>query len=258
MFAAEVTLLYVLEPSYSGFDVLARPVPDIEEDRRTVASAKLETYLSHDFPSRKVSRLLVAGEAAAQIAEVARRDGFDMIVMPTHTGAFRRMLLGSTTAKVLNDADCMVLTTQHAERIKPRPLLHREWVCAIGLSADSSRVLSIASNLAKTAGANLTLIHAIPQLQPGLPLQLDLEERLQSKEQKAARAQVHELQRLAGSNARAHIAVGQIKAALTETARWLEADALVIGRSSQPGTQGRLRDLTYAVVRDAPCPVISI
>jgi hypothetical protein len=42
--------------------------------------------------------------------------------MPTHTGTFRRMLLGSTTAKVLNDADCLVLTSTHAETIAPRPL----------------------------------------------------------------------------------------------------------------------------------------
>ena len=77
------------------------------------------------------------------------------------------MLLGSTTAKVLNDADCMVMTTQHAETISPRPLEHREWVCAIGLSADSERVLRIASQLAEAAQANLSLIHAIPAAQPG-------------------------------------------------------------------------------------------
>ncbi|PYU43615.1 MAG: hypothetical protein DMG56_00190 [Acidobacteria bacterium] len=37
--------------------------------------------------------------------------------MPTHAGLFRRTLLGSTAAKVLNEADCPVLTTQHAETI---------------------------------------------------------------------------------------------------------------------------------------------
>ena len=168
------------------------------------------------------------------------------------------MLLGSTTAKVLNDADCMVMTTQHAETISPRPLEHREWVCAIGLSADSERVLRIASQLAETAHANLSLIHAIPAAQPGPPVQLDLEERVQSMEKQAARDRVRELQRVVGSHASVSIAVGPIKDALTETACRLQADVLVIGRSSQPGAQGRLRDLTYAVVRDAPCPVISV
>ena len=77
-------------------------------------------------------------------------------------------------------------------------------------------------------------------------------------EKQAARDRVRELQRVVGSHAKVSIAVGPIKDALTEAARRLQADALIIGRSSQPGAQGRLRDLTYAVVRDAPCPVISV
>ena len=258
MFSATVTLLYVLEPSTSGFEVLTRPVPDAEEDRKKVVCAKLETYLAAEFPLHEIPRLLVAGEAASRIAEVARRRGFDLIVMPTHAGVFRRMLLGSTTAKVLNDADCMVLTTQHAETISPRPLEHREWVCAVGLSADSKRILGIASQLAETAHANLSIIHAIPVTQRGLPIQLDLEERVQSMERQTAQERVSELQRAVGSHARVSIAAGPIKEALTEMACRLHADALVIGRGSQPSVQGRLRDLTYAVVRDAPCPVISV
>ena len=41
------------------------------------------------------------------------------------------LLLGSTAAKVINDADCPVLTSTHAEVIAPRPLHHRDWLCAI-------------------------------------------------------------------------------------------------------------------------------
>lgn len=258
MFSAKVTLLYGLEPSNSGYEVLARPVPEAEEDRKKVACARLEAYLSTEFPPHENHRLLVLGDAASRIAEVARARGFDLIVMPTHAGVFRRMLLGSTTAKVLNDADCMVLTTQHAETISPRPLEHREWVCAIGLSDDSTRVLRIASELAETAHANLSIIHAIPSAQPGLPVQLDLEESVQSLEKRAGCDRMNELQKTVGSHARVRIAIGPIKDALTETARGLQADGLIIGRSSQPGSLGRLRDLTYAVVRDSPCPVISI
>jgi nucleotide-binding universal stress UspA family protein len=258
MFSAKVTLLYVLEPSTSGFEVLTRPVPEAEEDRKKVACAKLETYLTAEFPLSEIHRLLVMGDAASKIAEVARGRGFDLIVMPTHAGAFRRTLLGSTTAKVLNDADSIVLTTQHAETISPRLLHHREWVCAVGLTADSKRVLQIAAQLAETVHANLTIIHAIPTSQPGLPIQLDLEERVQSMEKQAAYDKVRELQKVVGSHAPVRIAVGPIKDALIETARSLQADGLIIGRSSQSGAQGRLRDLTYAVVRDAPCPVISV
>ena len=53
-------------------------------------------------------------------------------------------------------------------------------------------------------------------------------------------------------------AIGAIKDTLTEEARRLPADVLVTGRSPQSGPLGRLRDLTYALVRDAPCPVLSV
>jgi nucleotide-binding universal stress UspA family protein len=84
------------------------------------------------------------------------------------------MLLGSTTAKVLNDAECPVMTTSHAATITPRPLGHREWICAIGLSADSERVLCYASRAAAQVGAKLSLVHAIPG--PAASLQRDYEE----------------------------------------------------------------------------------
>jgi universal stress protein A len=256
--SAKVTLLHVVEVTASGFELYVRPFPEIKENCKSVAREKLNAFLKSEFPAEDSPRLLWEGDAATAIAKVAGDRGIDLIVMPTHAGVFRRMLLGSTTAKVLNDAECMVMTTQHAETISPRPLEHREWVCAIGLSADSARVLRIATQVAEAFHANLSIIHAIPGAQPGLPVQLHLEERVQLMETQAARDCLRELQEVVGSHARVAIAVGPIKDALTETARRLQADALVIGRSSQPGAQGRLRDLTYAVVRDAPCPVISV
>jgi nucleotide-binding universal stress UspA family protein len=201
---------------------------------------------------------LLPGLAATQITQFARTNGFDLIIMLTHAGRFRRMLLGSTTAKVLNDADCPVLTTQHAETISPRQPEHREWVCAIGLDSDSQRVLRYASQVAESVHANLTLVHAIPASGPDLPVELDLEQRLQSAKREAASRRIGELQSAAGSHARASIAVGPIRDMLTEAAHRLRADVLVIGRSPQSGVLGRLRDLTYAEARDAPCPVLSI
>ncbi len=73
MFSAKVTLLYVLEPSASGFELLTRPAPEAEEDHKTVACAKLTAYLSSELPVHKFHRLLVVGEAADRIAAVGKR-----------------------------------------------------------------------------------------------------------------------------------------------------------------------------------------
>jgi nucleotide-binding universal stress UspA family protein len=256
MFSAKVTLLYVLAPPTSGFELYVRPLREVEEEHEQLAGAKLESFLKLEFPARDSPRLLRVGDVATRICEVAREGRFDMIMMPTHAGLFRRTLLGSTAAKVLNDADCPILTTQHAETITPRPLEHREWLCAVGLQADSERVLRYAGQLANAVHANLTLVHAMAAGEPGVVLQFDLEERLQSAEQRAAHERIEKLQAAAGTHARVCIAIGPIKDALTEAARRLQADALMIGRSPQAGV--RLRDLTYVVVRDAPCPVLSI
>lgn len=258
LFGAKVTLVYVLEPSASGFELTARPFPNAEEDRKAVACAKLESYLRDELPSPGTPRLVLVGEAAPRIAALAKERGFDVIMMPTHAGIFRRTLLGSTTAKVLNDADCMVMTTQHAETIVTRSLAHREWACAIGLSADSERILRIASQVAESAGANLSLIHVIAAASSSRVLELNLNERLQALEKQAAADSLRDLQRRVGSRAREVMVVGPIRDSLNGAARALQADALFIGRTSPPAAQGRLRDLTYAVVRDAPCPVISV
>ena len=38
----------------------------------------------------------------------------------------------------------------------------------------------------------------------------------------------------------------------------LNADLVVIGRSPREGVSGRLRPNAYSIVRDVPCPVISV
>jgi len=106
--------------------------------------------------------------------------------------------------------------------------------------------------------ANLTLVHVIPRSAPDLSVQLDLEEHLQSAIREAASRRIEELQGAAGSHAPVRIAIGALKDMLTGEARRLRADVLVMGRSPQSGALGRLPDLTYAVVRDAPCPVLSV
>jgi len=259
IFGARVTLVHVFDLyGHHPSQLYVRPPSEVAEEQQILARQKLDAFLKSEFPVGECPRILLSGDAATQIAQLARTDRFDLIIMPTHAGVFRRTLLGSTTAKVLNDTDCPVLTTQHAETISPRQLEHREWVCAIGLNADSERVLRFTSQAAKDVHANLTLVHVILASGADLLVQLDLEERLQSAKREAASRRIDELQGAVGSDARVSTAIGAIKDMLTEEARRLRADVLVIGRSPRSGVSGRLRDLSYAVVRDAPCPVLSV
>lgn len=252
MFSADVTLLYVADlNSYNGFEIYARPPEDIAEEHWRLRRNQLEHFLTSEFPATKCHRVLVAGDPASVIAETARKNKFDLIMMPTHAGRFRRMVLGSTTAKVLRGTDCPVLTTLHAETVAPQSLEHRTWACAVGLSSDSERVLRYAKDAALAAGAKLLVIHAI---EAG---KAEAESHEPSEEELRARQGLAELQSRVGADASLRIALGPVKETLLDHVRQTSADVLVIGRSLH-GAPGRLGDLTYSLVRDAPCPVVSV
>ncbi len=259
LYGAKVSLVHVVDfASRSGFEFVVRPASEIAEEHLQIGRERLDSFLTAVFPLAQCPRIVVSGDAATEIARTARDGHFNLIIMPTHAGRFRQMLLGSTTAKVLNDADCPVLTSMHAETIAPKPLEHREWLCAIGLSSNSEKLLRFATQGAAEVRSNLTLIHAVQTLDPELPIELDLKEQVHSRERQTARQRIAELQRTVGCAAPVHIAVGPIKKALLEIARQCDADVLIIGRSPRPGAHGRMRDLTYAMVRDSPFAVLSV
>jgi len=242
MFGSRITLTHVCDlTSNNGFELIGRTLREVADEHQAIAEERLKSFLESDFPTDACSRILRFGEAATQIADLARNRGFDLIIMPTHAGRFRRMLLGSTTAKILNDADCPVMTTQHAGAVVPRPLGHRVWVCAIGLSQDSERVLRLASRAAAAADARLSVIHATRE-----------------EPVKNASRRMGELLKTVGCEAEVRIFIGPVKEALLDEVQRASADALIVGRPPRVGIFGRLRDLTYSLVRDSPIPVLSV
>jgi nucleotide-binding universal stress UspA family protein len=256
---ARVSLVHVVDPTgYNGLQLYVRPISEVSEEHLAIGRDRLDSFLTAEFPVAQFPRILTSGDAATEIARVAREDRFDLIIMPTHSGIFPQMLLGSMTAKIINDADCPVLTIWHAQTVAPRPLEHREWLCAVGLSPNSERVLRFASQVAAQARGKLSIIHAVQAGDTDLPIQLDLREEIHSAERQEANRRIADLQQMVGVDAPVRIAVGQVKEALLEAAREADADALIIGRSHQLGAHGRMRDLTYAMVRDSPFPVLSV
>ena len=259
LLGARVSLVHVVDPTgYNGMQLYVRPISEVSEEYLGIGRERLDSFLAAEFPVARCPRILASGDAATEIARVAREDRFDLIIMPTHSGIFRQMLLGSTTAKVINDADCPVFTSRHAQTIAPRPLEHREWLCAIGLSSNSEKVLRFATQAAAQAHSKLSIIHGVQGGDPDLPIQLDLREDVLSGAGLEARRRIAELQQMVGTDLPVRVAVGSVKEALLHAALESDADVLMIGRSHQSGAHGRMRDLTYAIVRDSPFPVLSI
>lgn len=253
IFGARLTLLHVANlASHNGFEIYLRAAPEIEEERKSLAQDRLKTFLQAEFPATDSERCLAFGDVADEITHMANAGAFDLVIVPTHAGRFRRMLLGSTTAKVLTDAGCPVLTSEHTETIAPKPLENRRWLCAISLNDDSERVLRAASEAAEATGARLSLIHAIQVSGLGFPRESVRDDEMDLKVVRDARRRAEQLQRAVGSNAPFRITAGpSVKGALVEAVQRPGTDVFIIGRRHQ-------HDLAYQIVRDSPVPVLSI
>lgn len=209
----------------------------------------LDTYHQADLAGVDVRKIVVTGDPAATIAEFADYEKPDLIVMPTHGyGPFRRFLLGSVTAKVLHDVDA-VWTGAHLQK-GSQPMWKRigRVICAIDLRT-AEAVLPWARDFASEFRAELILVHAVQDLEPQSSLAISA-------------VQAHEhircLQRRLSVPGEILIEEGNPAQVVQAAANRRNADVVVIGRSLREGVLGRLRTNAYSIVRDAPCPVVSV
>jgi nucleotide-binding universal stress UspA family protein len=66
------------------------------------------------------------------------------------------------------------------------------------------------------------------------------------------------MQKEAGTNFEVLIEAGNIPETVRRVAENQRADLVLIGRGALPHFAGRLRSHAYAIVRDMPCPVLSV
>lgn len=260
-FQPEIHIVHVLAPIHyeaMSLELSGPALADLAASREADARKKLEGFLNAEFAAHRVKRELLEGEPARAIVEYAIREKADLIVMPTHGyGMFRRFILGSVTTKVLHDADTPVLTGVHLERTPPPEMLHIEKIAvAIDLGSQSQKVLEWAAMAAKGWGARLVVAHVLPSIEGGAGEHFDPEWR--ETFAAPARRQIQELLARAGVSADIVIDWGEPSKQVCEVAAAEAADLIVIGRAHSEGTLGRLRTHAYAIIRMAPCAVVSV
>jgi nucleotide-binding universal stress UspA family protein len=243
-FDAELILLHVIEPpSYNSS--LA--------DLHTVEAEAFDRFLGADLKHLRVTRLIERGETARKIVECASNHQVDLIMIPTQgQGIYRRLILGSNTAKVLHDAQCPVWTGVHLEAAPPiETLVCRRITCAVDLKATSARVLEWADALAEEYQAGLILVH-VADARTGR--RTEQEREVQSN----ARDMPEELKNATGSRASIRVEAGDPSRVVPELAAELKTDLLVIGRRTETNILGRLERTAYSIIRDSACPVVSV
>jgi nucleotide-binding universal stress UspA family protein len=249
-FNAELTLLHVnpievpalISPSDFSGPIDTGWITALEAQGRK----DLDTYHQADLAGIEVRKIVVTGDPAASIVEFAHREKPDLIVMPTHGyGPFRRFLLGSVAAKVLHDVDVPVWTGAHLQK-GSQPMWKRigRVICALDLRT-AEAVLPWARDFAAEFKAELIVVHAI-----------------QESQAQVSAAEAHEyiqcLQRKLSVAGEILIEEGNPAQVVQAAANRRNADLVVIGRSPREGVSGRLRTNAYSIVRDAPCPVVSV
>jgi len=260
-FRSDVTLLHVVEvppywygtPEAGAYDAVI-DISSMLEDRRST----LQSYLTDELEGISVQRCVQSGDPALHITQYARQKKAGLIMMPTHGyGPFRSLLLGSVTAKVLHDAECPVWTTAHASEIATNAgEPWRQFICAVDDDPRDVPLVRWAAEIASGQGAQLRLVHAVTgfEEEPGDGANDPLREFLFG----VARERIDKMQAEAGTKLDLCIAAGAPAKVVHEFATRHAAALVLVGRGKIQKHFGRLRSNAYAIVRDAPCPVISM
>ena len=258
-FHSTLTLLHVVPPPHydvGPVDAAGTILPDIYRVRTEQAKHELTGFLAAELSGPGIERVILEGDPSTRIVEFAHGHLVDLVMMPTHGyGPFRRFILGSNTAKVLHDADCPVWTGVHM----PEPPAHGAPVghilCAVDLGPQSAKTLEWAAWLRGEFGAGLTLMHVTAAAAEPSP---SAETHWRTQIREAVAEELDRLLQNAGAVAEIDIEAGDPAAVICAAAARLEAGVLVIGRGSAAGVFGRLRTNAYAIIRQAPCPVVSV
>lgn len=257
---SRVTLFHAIEPLpplYAGMNTVYPENVNYAEMEAELRG-RLREFANSELPKTDTVCEVTIADPARAITSFADANHVDLIAIATHGyGAFRRALLGSVTAKVLHDSTVPVWTAAHApepsHRAHPLP---RRVLCAIDLKPESRRVLDFAIELAGEAKAAVELVHIAAE---GELNAAEADVRMNELTAQVARQGAVQVEAAEGPNIETTLAGGSVAAVVREVAFRKRADLVVIGRgcirSSGPN---RLKANAYAIIRESPCPVISV
>jgi nucleotide-binding universal stress UspA family protein len=231
---------------------------NLQQEFAAHQSQKLEEFRAALWNPERTNRVVRMGDPATAIVAYLKEEPADLVMIPTRgEGAFRRLLIGSVTSKLLHDADCPVWTDSHIHSVGFADC--REILCGVDLSdeAQDRKLVAWASGYAALwPNARVRLVHAAPGARhsPGLP-----DEVFTTTLTEMAVEGLAHLQRQMGT-AFETVVEPQTAASLFAglAAGSPEETVVVIGRGRHSGLLGRLGSQAFGIIRSSPCPVISV
>jgi nucleotide-binding universal stress UspA family protein len=256
-FSAELTLVHAYGPEALAASELSLLDPGLPEEAHVFEDQRLRAFAAEMFPGQHAEAVADAGEPGSVIHALVQRWGTDLVMLPTHgRGPVRRFLLGSVTTKVLHDVSAAVWTGTGSALADHTPSIpYKSILCALSESPEAEAVLKAAVALADAYKAQLELVHVTPP--PPITAEMDLGPYLEAMTD-ASHFQMRELKAKLGVDAPHAVLTGMIGSTIRYEALRRKADLLVTGRGHAQSTFSRLWSHLYPVVRESPCPVLSI
>lgn len=256
---SKVVLVHAIQPPpplYAGMNTVYPETWDVASIKPAL-EARLREFADAELPKVDAVCTIEIGDPAHVIQECAATHAAGLIAMPTHGyGVFRRALLGSVTAKVLHDSELPVWTSAHApepsHRAHPKP---RHILTAIDLKPESAHVLEFAVELASESDATVEMVHVARE---GEVAPLETENRMHELLSKVAATQPAKVDEAAASDVEIVTNGGDIPKMIREMALRKRIDLVVVGRGVIQSHFGGLKTNAYGIIREAPCPVISV
>jgi len=255
---AELTLGH----AYSPLSALAQGEllvtdPDLEAKALALEQDKLRDFATQLFPGMQVESVVTLGEPGGAIDKLVQQQRADLVMLPTRgQGPVRRFLLGSVTAKVLHDVSAAVWTGAGAALEDHRGRIpYESIVCALDDSAEASAVLKGAASVAAAYKAQLWILHVVPT-PPAYP-DIDLAEHTHQLIERA-HCGLRDLKSSLGIDAPHTVVDALLSEGVRHELIRRKADLLVTGRGHTIGTFSRIWSHLYSIIRDSPCPVLSI
>jgi nucleotide-binding universal stress UspA family protein len=256
-FSAPLTVVRAYGVGAIPYAELAEVDPEWLREVRQLEERRLREFVAKTFPGPHVDSILEEGEPGDVINNVVQHQGTDLVMMPTHgSGPVRRLLLGSVTAKVLHDVSAAVWTV--AAGVVKTDALHipcKSILCAVDFSEETEAVLRAAAMLSSSHHAQLSLVHVVEMP----PANVDVDFTPFRKELiDAANNTLREWKGKLAIDAPHSAVEGLTADVVCREAMERKADLIVVGRGRVQGRFSQLWSRLYTIVRDAPCPVLSI
>lgn len=221
------------------------------------------------FDGLEVEPVIVEGDPAAEIANAVRKYNIDLVTVVTHgRKGLSRALFGSTTAEIIAEAPCPVLTIRPPQRdfVEHRGSHTELRLNRVLLSTDfrpsSAAATQVARQLAQETGAELHAVYVIGDyFEPISVVFPDGALAALSRIRSYVQERMAQLTRGDGAPAVTHIAEGRPYEQIVRRAAETDADLIVIGTSVHASLFGGTPMLgaeMERVVRNAPCPVLCV